>query len=187
MDGIEKLEDVIFVAATNRPDMIDQALMRPGRLDSIVYVPLPDFDTRKEILHLNLSKKPLEDDVNIEALASKTSGYSGAEVVAVCQEAALLALEEDIDATCIEDARDLWVCRELVRNLDAAAPSPPPPLPPKAKQRGPPPRPPSRPQGGYLSDDEDPGLAAKPLEHGDFVHIPAKTSLTNHDCNISFV
>ncbi|KAL3187562.1 hypothetical protein MRX96_025063 [Rhipicephalus microplus] len=86
-----------------------------------------------------------------------------------------------------DDARDLWVCRELVRNLDAAAPSPPPPLPPKAKQRGPPPRPPSRPQGGYLSDDEDPGLAAKPLEHGDFVHIPAKTSLTNHDCNISFV
>ncbi|XP_050050229.1 regulator of G-protein signaling loco-like [Dermacentor andersoni] len=86
-----------------------------------------------------------------------------------------------------DDARDLWVCRELVRNLDAAAPSPPPPLPPKAKQRGPPPRPPSRPQGGYLSDDEEPGLTVKPLEHGEFVHIPTKTSLTNHDCNISFV
>ncbi|KAH8041494.1 hypothetical protein HPB51_016939 [Rhipicephalus microplus] len=83
MDGIEKLEDVILVAATNRPDMIDQALMRPGRLDSIVYVPLPDFDTRKEILHLNLSKKPLGDDVDIEALTSKTSGYSGAEETCV--------------------------------------------------------------------------------------------------------
>lgn len=81
-------------------------------------------------------------------------------------------------------ARDgeLWVCRELVRNLDAAVagPSPPPPLPPKAKQRGPPPRPPSRPQGGYPSDDDEPGLlAAKPP---DFVHAKA-----NHDCNISFV
>ncbi|XP_075738261.1 ATPase family gene 2 protein homolog A isoform X2 [Rhipicephalus microplus] len=114
MDGIEKLEDVILVAATNRPDMIDQALMRPGRLDSIVYVPLPDFDTRKEILHLNLSKKPLGDDVDIEALASKTSGYSGAEVVAVCQEAALLALEEDIDATCIE-GRHLEVALKLIQ------------------------------------------------------------------------
>ncbi|KAH7954027.1 hypothetical protein HPB49_014986 [Dermacentor silvarum] len=79
MDGIEKLQDVILVAATNRPDMIDQALMRPGRLDSIVYVPLPDIDTRKEILHLNLSKKPLGDDVDLEDLARKTNGYSGAE------------------------------------------------------------------------------------------------------------
>ncbi|XP_049521274.1 ATPase family protein 2 homolog isoform X2 [Dermacentor silvarum] len=102
MDGIEKLQDVILVAATNRPDMIDQALMRPGRLDSIVYVPLPDIDTRKEILHLNLSKKPLGDDVDLEDLARKTNGYSGAEVVAVCQEAALRALEEDINATCIK-------------------------------------------------------------------------------------
>ncbi|XP_075544517.1 ATPase family gene 2 protein homolog A-like isoform X1 [Dermacentor variabilis] len=102
MDGIEKLQDVILVAATNRPDMIDQALMRPGRLDSIVYVPLPDIETRKEILHLNLSKKPLGDDVDLENLARKTDGYSGAEVVAVCQEAALRALEEDINATCIE-------------------------------------------------------------------------------------
>lgn len=74
-------------------------------------------------------------------------------------------------------ARDgeLWVCRELVRNLDAAVagPSPPPPLPPKAKQRGPPPRPPSRPQGGYPSDDEEPALLA--------------AAKANHDCNISFV
>ncbi|KAK8767146.1 hypothetical protein V5799_006080 [Amblyomma americanum] len=102
MDGIEQLQDVILVAATNRPDMIDQALMRPGRLDSIVYVPLPDFDTRKEILHLSLSKRPLADDVVLEDLACKTEGYSGAEVVAVCQEAALCALEEDMNATCIE-------------------------------------------------------------------------------------
>ncbi|KAH7968781.1 hypothetical protein HPB52_011283 [Rhipicephalus sanguineus] len=114
MDGIEKLEDVILVAATNRPDMIDQALMRPGRLDSIVYVPLPDVDTRKEILHLNLSKKPLGNDVDIEDLASKTNGYSGAEVVAVCQEAALLALEEDINATCVE-GRHLEAALKLVQ------------------------------------------------------------------------
>ncbi|KAH9373913.1 hypothetical protein HPB48_001089 [Haemaphysalis longicornis] len=114
MDGIEQLQDVILVAATNRPDMIDQALMRPGRLDSIVYVPLPDLDTRREILHLNLSKRPLADDVILENLAQKTEGYSGAEVVAVCQEAALRALEEDIDATCIQ-ARHLEAALRLVQ------------------------------------------------------------------------
>ncbi|EEC13245.1 transitional endoplasmic reticulum ATPase, putative, partial [Ixodes scapularis] len=98
MDGIEALQDVVLVAATNRPDMIDQALMRPGRLDSIVYVPLPDLDTRREILRINLSKRPLGDGVSLDDLARKTEGYSGAEVVAVCQEAALIALEEDIEA-----------------------------------------------------------------------------------------
>ncbi|CAN7937696.1 unnamed protein product [Ixodes hexagonus] len=101
MDGIEALQDVVLVAATNRPDMIDQALMRPGRLDSIVYVPLPDLDTRREIFRINLSRRPLGDGVSLDDLAWKTEGYSGAEVVAVCQEAALIALEEDIEARYI--------------------------------------------------------------------------------------
>ncbi|CAN8012439.1 unnamed protein product [Ixodes pacificus] len=114
MDGIEALQDVVLVAATNRPDMIDQALMRPGRLDSIVYVPLPDLDTRREILRINLSKRPLGDGVSLEDLARKTEGYSGAEVVAVCQEAALIALEEDIEARHIT-ALHLEAALQLVR------------------------------------------------------------------------
>ncbi|XP_042147021.1 ATPase family protein 2 homolog isoform X2 [Ixodes scapularis] len=114
MDGIEALQDVVLVAATNRPDMIDQALMRPGRLDSIVYVPLPDLDTRREILRINLSKRPLGDSVSLDDLARKTEGYSGAEVVAVCQEAALIALEEDIEARHIT-ALHLEAALQLVR------------------------------------------------------------------------
>lgn len=101
IDGIEQLEDVVLVAATNRPDMVDEAMLRPGRLDSIVYVPLPDVDTRREILRINLKKRPVDEDVDVEDLAQRTEGYSGAEVVAVCQEAAMKALEEDINAEVI--------------------------------------------------------------------------------------
>ncbi|XP_064482187.1 ATPase family gene 2 protein homolog A-like [Ornithodoros turicata] len=101
IDGIEQLEDVVLVAATNRPDMVDEAMLRPGRLDSIIYVPLPDLETRKEILRINLNKRPVDQDVDLDELAQRTEGYSGAEVVAVCQEAAMKALEEDITATAI--------------------------------------------------------------------------------------
>ena len=96
MDGIEQLKDVIVVAATNRPDMIDKALMRPGRLDRIVYVPLPDEKTRLKIFDIHSRKKPLSSDVNLQDLASRTANYSGAEIAAICNEAALMALEETL-------------------------------------------------------------------------------------------
>ena len=96
MDGIEQLKDVIVVAATNRPDMIDKALMRPGRLDRIVYVPLPDEKTRLKIFDIHSRKKPLSSDVNLQDLASRTADYSGAEIAAICNEAALMALEETL-------------------------------------------------------------------------------------------
>ena len=96
MDGIEQLKDVIVVAATNRPDMIDKALMRPGRLDRIVYVPLPDEKTRHKIFDIHSRKKPLSSDVNLQDLASRTADYSGAEIAAICNEAALIALEETL-------------------------------------------------------------------------------------------
>lgn len=98
MDGVEVLENVVVVAATNRPDMIDKALLRPGRLDRVIYVPLPDVETRTEIIQLQLQKMPLAADVNKEELAKLTEGHSGAELVAVCKEAALAALEEDMNA-----------------------------------------------------------------------------------------
>ncbi|XP_059024963.1 ATPase family gene 2 protein homolog A isoform X1 [Mustela lutreola] len=101
MDGVEQLKDVTILAATNRPDRIDKALMRPGRIDRIIYVPLPDAATRREIFNLQFHSMPISNDVDLDELILQTDTYSGAEVIAVCREAALLALEEDIQANCI--------------------------------------------------------------------------------------
>ncbi|XP_039285889.1 LOW QUALITY PROTEIN: ATPase family protein 2 homolog [Nilaparvata lugens] len=104
LDGVEPLGNVSVIAATNRPDRIDKALLRPGRLDRLVYVPLPDLQTRKQILELQFRKTPISDDVDVDELSSLTEGYSGAEVVAVCQEAALSALQEDISAAQVSQS-----------------------------------------------------------------------------------
>lgn len=97
IDGVNVLKNVIIVAATNRPDLIDKALMRPGRLDRIVYVQLPDAETRSEIFRIKLKAIPLSEDVNIKELVTKSEGYSGAEIEAVCKEAALKALEDSFE------------------------------------------------------------------------------------------
>lgn len=97
IDGVNVLKNVIIIAATNRPDLIDKALMRPGRLDRIVYVQLPDDQTRAEIFKIKLAKIPIEDDVKIDELVARTAGYSGAEIEAICKEAALKALEDSFD------------------------------------------------------------------------------------------
>ncbi|XP_071411651.1 ATPase family gene 2 protein homolog A isoform X2 [Pithys albifrons albifrons] len=101
MDGIEQLKDVTILAATNRPDMIDKALLRPGRIDRIIYVPLPDAATRREIFKLHFQSMPVSDEVCLAELVEHTQKYSGAEITAVCREAALLALQEDIHAKSI--------------------------------------------------------------------------------------
>lgn len=97
MDGVNALQNVTIVAATNRPDLIDSALMRPGRIDRIVYVRLPDAATREEIFRIKMRRMPVAEDVEVAELVRETEGYSGAEVQAVCQEAALKALEEDFE------------------------------------------------------------------------------------------
>ncbi|XP_059500436.1 ATPase family gene 2 protein homolog A isoform X3 [Stegostoma tigrinum] len=102
MDGIEQLHNVTILAATNRPDMIDKALMRPGRIDRIIYVPLPDAATRAEIFKLQFHTMPINDDVSLDYLVAKSQKYSGAEIIALCREAALLALQEDIEAKIIK-------------------------------------------------------------------------------------
>lgn len=102
IDGVNVLKNVIIIAATNRPDLIDRALMRPGRLDRIVYVQLPDAETRAEIFKIKLAKIPIADDVKIEQLVAVTDGYSGAEIEAVCKEAALKALEDSFEIDQIE-------------------------------------------------------------------------------------
>lgn len=101
IDGVENLNEVTIVAATNRPDMIDKALMRPGRLDRIVYVKLPDRQTRKEIFEIKLKSMPVDSDVNSDELSNRTEKYSGAEIAAVCNEAAFMALDNDINTTHI--------------------------------------------------------------------------------------
>ncbi len=96
LDGLEELKDVVVIAATNRPDLIDPALLRPGRIERHVYIPPPDKEARKEIFKIHLRGKPLGDDVNIEELAERTEGYTGADIEAVCREAAMLAIREAV-------------------------------------------------------------------------------------------
>ncbi len=96
LDGLEELKDVVVIAATNRPDLIDPALLRPGRIERHIYIPPPDKEARKEIFKIHLRGKPLADDVDIDWLAERTEGYSGADIEAICREAGMLAIRETI-------------------------------------------------------------------------------------------
>ncbi len=102
MDGLEELNDVVVIAATNRPDILDPALLRPGRFDKLVYVPPPDKEARLEILKIHTRNMPLDKDVDLEKLADWTEGYTGADLEALCREAALIALREDIKANVVK-------------------------------------------------------------------------------------
>ncbi len=97
IDGMEELHDVVIIAATNRPDMVDTALLRPGRFDRVILTPIPDKESRKKIFEIHTKKMPLKG-VSIEKLAEETDGYVGADVEALCREAAMLALRKDINA-----------------------------------------------------------------------------------------
>jgi transitional endoplasmic reticulum ATPase len=96
LDGIEELKDVTVIAATNRPDIIDTALLRPGRFDKLIYIKTPDEEARKGIFKIHLKKKPLGRDVDIEELAKKTEGYTGADIAAVCNQAVMECMREYI-------------------------------------------------------------------------------------------
>ena len=96
LDGLEILTNVIVIAATNRPDIIDPALLRPGRFDRILYVPPPDRESRLQIIKIHTKKKPLADDVNIDELADKTEGYTGADIASLSSAAVMLCLREHI-------------------------------------------------------------------------------------------
>jgi transitional endoplasmic reticulum ATPase len=98
MDGLEELNDVIVIAATNRPDMMDTALLRPGRFDRIVLAGVPDHKGRKAIFKVHLKTMPIAKDVAIDELVKRTEGYVGADIEAVCREAAMLALRSNIEA-----------------------------------------------------------------------------------------
>jgi len=99
LDGLEELRGVVVIGATNRPDIIDPALLRPGRFDEIIYVPVPDYKARLAIFQVHTREMPLATDVDLEELARRTEGYSGADIAEVCRKAGRLALREDIGAT----------------------------------------------------------------------------------------
>ena len=114
LDGIEPLRDVVVLGATNRPELIDPALLRPGRLERLVFVEPPDADARYEILKTAAKSVPLASDVDLKDLAGDLDGYSAADCVALLREAALTAMRRSIDATDVS-AEDLGKARDTVR------------------------------------------------------------------------
>ena len=99
LDGLEELRNVVVLAATNRPDIIDPALLRPGRFDRLIGIKPPNKDARKEIFKIHLEGKPLASDVKLEMLAEKTESYVGADIEAICREASMLAIREYVKET----------------------------------------------------------------------------------------
>lgn len=96
IDGLEELNDVLIIGATNRLDIVDEALLRPGRFDRIIEVPKPDAKGRRHILEIHTRKKPLDSDVDLSKIVEMTDGYSGAEIAAVCNRAAISALKRHV-------------------------------------------------------------------------------------------
>ena len=96
LDGLEILTNVIVIAATNRPDIIDPALLRPGRFDRLLYVPPPDMNSRLQIIKIHTKKKPLAENISVEQLARETEGYTGADIASLASAAVMLALREHV-------------------------------------------------------------------------------------------
>ncbi|HIH96920.1 MAG TPA: CDC48 family AAA ATPase [Thermoplasmata archaeon] len=104
MDGLESMEGVVVIGATNRPDMIDPALMRAGRFDKLILIEVPDEKAREEIFKVHLKRTPLNKDVNLKELAQLTEGYVGADIETICREAVLSALRESMKTTKVKQA-----------------------------------------------------------------------------------
>ncbi len=100
MDGLIDMHDVVVIAATNRPDMLDTALLRPGRFDRLILTPVPDKKAREEVFKVHTKGMPLKG-VDIKELAEKTEGYAGADIEAICREAAIMALRKDINSKVV--------------------------------------------------------------------------------------
>jgi len=115
LDGLESMEGVVVIGATNRPDMMDPGLLRTGRFDRLILVPMPDKKARLEILKVHTKPMPIEKDVDLDALTDELDGYSGADIEGLCREAAMCALREDTKAN-----------RVLMRHFEAARKAVPP-------------------------------------------------------------
>ena len=96
LDGIQALQGVVVLAATNRIDMVDPALLRPGRFDKIISIPLPDKDARKQILQIHMKGKPISKDVEVDRLVEMTEGFNGADLAALVNTALSIVLQDYI-------------------------------------------------------------------------------------------
>ena len=129
LDGLEELKDVVVIGATNRIDIVDPALLRPGRFDRLLNVPVPDIEARKDILKLHLEKKPLADDVKIDELAQRTSGYTGADLAALANTTSMLVIKEHITKSktlekAKENLKDLKISmKDFEKTLEKMKPS----------------------------------------------------------------
>jgi len=106
LDGLEALKDVVVIAATNRPDILDPALLRSGRFDRLLLIGAPDKLGRHEILKIHTAKMPNSEDVNLEELAELTEGYVGSDLDSLCREAAMLAMREDGEKVDMDHYRE---------------------------------------------------------------------------------
>jgi transitional endoplasmic reticulum ATPase len=125
LDGIEALNDVLVLAATNRPDRLDPAVLRPGRFDQIIQIPLPDAPGRREIFEVHLRGKPLAPKVKLEGLVARTEGFSGAQIASLCNLAALQAVRRAVAAAKATPPSP----RGTTAAVDSAAASPQPATP----------------------------------------------------------
>jgi transitional endoplasmic reticulum ATPase len=120
LDGVEALRDVVVIAATNRPDLVDPALLRPGRLERLVFAPPPDADARTAILRAASSGVPLADDVDLADLGQRTDGFSGADCTALVREAALTAMRASMSAATVTAEHVEAALRAVRPSLDPA-------------------------------------------------------------------
>src|SRR5690606_39267900 len=96
MDGLEELQSVVVIGATNRPTLVDPALLRPGRFDELIYVPVPDEAGRRHILSIHTKKMPVADDVDLDSLAARTERFTGADLEDLVRRAGLIALRQSL-------------------------------------------------------------------------------------------
>jgi len=113
IDGMEELRGVVVIGATNRPDIIDPALLRPGRFDELIMVPVPDKESRRKIFEVHTGKMPLAEDVNIDFLMESTEECTGADIAAICRKAGRLALRENMQAEVVEQKHFLAALEEI--------------------------------------------------------------------------
>ncbi|MFX0069510.1 MAG: CDC48 family AAA ATPase [Candidatus Hermodarchaeota archaeon] len=116
MDGIENREGIVVIASTNRPDLVDPALLRPGRFDRLLFVTSPDVEARKKIILVHTKNMPLAEDVNIDTIAQNTEGYSGADLENLCREAGMFAIREKMESLDKIESRHFEKATEKIKS-----------------------------------------------------------------------
>ncbi|MGM0509558.1 MAG: AAA family ATPase [Thermoplasmatota archaeon] len=116
LDGMDRAEGIIIVGSTNKPEMMDPALLRPGRFDKIIYIPTPDKESRKEILSIHLRDKPLSKDVELDKIARRTEGFSGADMANLAKEAATMAMKKALDSGKMRPI-DMKIFNDILKHM----------------------------------------------------------------------